>query len=251
MKPMATEGNTPLEGETSRLHECETRLGYEFDDLSLLGRALTHSSIKTVDNPSNERLEFLGDSILGLVMTEFLFNYFQDKDEGELTQIKSVVVSTQTLARQSARLGISGYYNVGKGVSRKKKLPVSLQANVFEAVVAAIYKDGGLEEARRFVLRNLYHEILAVAEDQYEKNYKSLLQQWAQKERNVTPTYRVMAENGPDHRKSFEVVAVIGKQKYKKGTGQSKKEAEQSAARETLMLLVGEDSLGKPKGSES
>lgn len=250
MKQTATAEGTFTENETSRLLECEARLGYKFEELTLLGRALTHSSIKTVDNPSNERLEFLGDSILGLVMTEFLYNYFQEKDEGELTQIKSVVVSTQTLARQSARLGISGYYNVGKGVSRKKKLPVSLQANVFEAVVASIYKDGGLEQARRFVLRNLYHEILAVAEDQYEKNYKSLLQQWAQKERSVTPTYRVIAENGPDHRKSFEVVAVIGKQKHKKGVGESKKEAEQSAARETLRALVGDEFLGKPKNSK-
>lgn len=233
------------ETELERLQHCEAMLGYRFRELSLLGRALTHSSIKTADNPSNERLEFLGDSILGLVMTEFLFNFFQTKDEGDLTQIKSVVVSTTILAKESDRLGISLCYNVGKGVTRRRELPVSLKANVFEAVVAAIYKDGGLEEARRFVLRNLYHQILAVSENQHEKNYKSLLQQWAQRERNVTPTYRVISERGPDHRKSFQVVAMVGKAKYAKGAGQSKKEAEQVAARETLKELTGSDGNGE------
>jgi ribonuclease-3 len=227
----------PSESDLDRLRECEERIGYRFQDALLLDQALTHSSIKTLDNPSNERLEFLGDSVLGLVMTEFLFNFFHDKDEGELTQIKSVVVSTTVLAGESARLDLGAYYNVGKGVTRRRKLPVSLQANVFEAVVAAIYRDGGLEEARRFILRNLYHQVLAVAGNEYERNYKSLLQQWAQKVLNHTPTYRVISEKGPDHHKSFEVVAVIGKRSFKHGSGPSKKEAEQEAARETLKLL--------------
>jgi ribonuclease-3 len=230
--------NSPYEGEVARLRDCEARVGYRFRDIAILEQALTHSSIKTTDNPSNERLEFLGDSVLGLIMTEFLYNFFNEKDEGELTQIKSVVVSTAILARESTRLGVCDFYNVGKGVTRRRKLPVSLQANVFEALVAAIYKDGGLEEARRFVLRNLYHHVLSVAEDQHEKNYKSLLQQWAQKELNSTPTYRVLAERGPDHLKHFEVVAVIGRQRYRSGVGRSKKEAEQVAARETLNLLL-------------
>ena len=231
-------GEPLSEGEIARLRDCEGRMGYRFRDVTILEQALTHSSIKTTDNPSNERLEFLGDSVLGLIMTEFLYNYFSDKDEGELTQIKSVVVSTAVLAQESTRLGVCDFYNVGKGVTRRRKLPVSLQANVFEALVAAIYKDGGLEEARRFVLRNLYHHVLSVSQDQHEKNYKSLLQQWAQKELNLTPTYRVLSEKGPDHLKHFEVVAVIGRQKYQSGIGRSKKEAEQVAARETLKRLL-------------
>src|SRR5207344_3362955 len=109
------------------------------------------------------------------------------------------------------------FYNVGKGVTRRRNLPVSLQANVFEAVVAAIYKDGGLEAARRFILRNLFHHVLAVAEDEHQKNYKSLLQQYAQRDLNLTPSYRVLAERGPDHQKHFEVVAVIGSAAYKSG----------------------------------
>src|SRR4029453_9849911 len=226
------------EADLARLRECEKLLGYRFKDPQLLQQALTHSSIKTTDNPSNERLEFLGDSVLGLVMTEFLYNYFQMQDEGELTQIKSVVVSTAVLAQESDRLKLSSFYNVGKGVTRKRILPVSLQANVFEAVVAAIYKDGGLELARRFILRNLFHHVLAVTENQHQRNYKSLLQQYAQKELNLTPTYRVIAEKGPDHSKHFEVAAVIGKEVFKSGVGRSKKEAEQIAAEETLKVLL-------------
>jgi ribonuclease-3 len=233
---------TLTESDLARLRECERHVGYCFKDPTLLAQALTHSSIKTEENPSNERLEFLGDSVLGLVMTEFLYNYFQDRDEGNLTQIKSVVVSTTALAHESDRLGLSGFYNVGKGVTRRRNLPVSLQANVFEAVVAAIYRDGGLEVARRFILRNLYHHVLEVVENQHQRNFKSLLQQHAQKELNVTPTYRVVSEKGPDHLKHFEVVAVLGKQAYKSGVGQSKKEAEQSAAEETLKVLMGASS---------
>jgi ribonuclease-3 len=223
--------------EVARLGVCEQRIGYRFRDRRLLFQALTHSSIKTFDHPSNERLEFLGDSVLGLVMTEFLYNYFSDQDEGSLTQVKSVVVSTTVLAKSSERLGIGELYNVGKGVSKRRKLPASLLANVFEAIVAAVYKDSGLEAARRFVLRNVFHEVLAVAEDRQHRNYKSLLQQWAQRELSETPTYRVTAERGPDHLKSFEVVAMIGKRKYCSGSGSSKKEAEQVAARETLEHL--------------
>ncbi len=231
-------GELPSDRDLRNLEECEAKVQYEFRDLRLLHQALTHSSIKTIDNPSNERLEFLGDSVLGLVMTEFLFNFFEDLDEGELTQIKSVVVSTTVLAAETERLGIGDHYNVGKGVTRKRKLPNSLQANVFEAVVAAIYKDGGLEPARRFILRNIYHQVLNVVENAQHRNYKSLLQQWAQKELNLTPTYRVVSEKGPDHLKSFEVVAMVGDKKYATGSGGSKKEAEQTAARDTLGMLA-------------
>jgi ribonuclease-3 len=232
-----------------RARSCEGNIGYRFRDPSLLLQALTHSSIKTPDNPSNERLEFLGDSVLGLIMTEFLYNFFQDHSEGDLTQIKSVVVSTSVLARESERLSLDQHYSVGKGVTRKRKLPTSLLANVFEAVVAAIYKDSGLETARRFVLRNLYHQVLAVAENRHKRNYKSILQQWAQKELNITPTYKVVGERGPDHLKSFEVVAVVGKKRYRAGTGRSKKEAEQVAARETLRMLLQERHQNLEEGS--
>ena len=232
------------EQELTRVRQCEAQIGYHFKEPGFLAQALTHSSIKTEDNPSNERLEFLGDSVLGLVMTEFLYSYFQELDEGELTQIKSVVVSTSILAQESERMKLSSLYNVGKGVTRRRSMPVSLQANVFEAVVGAIYKDGGLEEARKFILRNLFHHVLAVAHNEHPRNYKSLLQQWAQKELNVTPGYKVVSEKGPDHLKYFEVVAVIGRKTYGHGSGKSKKEAEQVAAREALKTLMDEHRLG-------
>ena len=238
------DGRPPDEAELRNLRECERKVQYGFSELRLLYEALTHSSVKAIDKPSNERLEFLGDSVLGLVMTEFLYNFFEEHDEGELTQIKSVVVSTTILAAESERLGLGDHYNVGKGVTRRRKLPSSLLANVFEAVVAAIYKDGGLEMARRFILRNIYHQVLNVVENSHHRNYKSLLQQWAQKELNVTPTYSVLSERGPDHIKSFEVVAVVGDHKYAVGTGRSKKEAEQASARETLALLAVNDEEG-------
>ncbi len=226
--------------ELERVRSCERDIGYRFRKPQVLLQALTHSSIKTEDNPSNERLEFLGDSVLGLVMTEFLYNFFQDHNEGELTQIKSVVVSTNTLAAESERLNLHEYYSVGKGVKRRQKMPRSLLANVFEAVVAAIYRDSGLETARRFVLGNLYHHVLTVAHNRHERNFKSILQQLAQKELGLTPTYRVVTEKGPDHLKWFEVVAVIGDRQYLSGGGRSKKEAEQLAARESLRKLLRE-----------
>ncbi len=229
------------EDELRQIRDCEEDLGYRFEDPRLLLQALTHSSIKTEDNPSNERLEFLGDSVLGLIMTEFLYNFYQDRDEGDLTQIKSVVVSTNALAAESERLQLNKYYSVGKGViGRRRQLSPALLANVFEAVVAAIYRDTGLEAARRFILRNLYHQVLAVAGRRHGQNYKSLLQQWAQKELGLTPTYRVVAERGPDHNKWFEVEAVIGDRAYRSGLGRSKKDAEQIAARESLGILLGE-----------
>lgn len=227
----------PSNGELERIRACERDIGYRFCNPQMLLQALTHSSIKTEDNPSNERLEFLGDSVLGLVMTEFLYNYFQDLDEGELTQIKSVVVSTSTLAAESERLNLHKCYNVGKGVTRRQQMPRSLLANVFEAVVAAVYRDSGLETARRFVLGNLYHHVLAVAHNRHDLNFKSILQQLAQKEIGKTPTYRVVSEKGPDHLKMFEVIAMIGEREYRAGRGRSKKEAEQVAARESLKVL--------------
>ena len=150
------------EEDLRRLQVCETLIGYVFTNPNHLLQALTHSSIKTVEKPCNERMEFLGDSVLGVIITEFLFHFFGALTEGELTQIKSVVVSTNTLAAESQRLELDIAYNVGKGVTAKKKLPTSLLANVFEAVVGAIYLDGGIGVARDFCLRNLYHQIMAV-----------------------------------------------------------------------------------------
>lgn len=219
------------------LRECEEQIGYHFKNPRLLLQALTHASAQSRGFPSNERLEFLGDSVLGLAVSEFLYNFLEGCDEGELTQIKSFVVSTNVLAAESRRLGLDRFYWVGKGVGKRSDLPVSLLANVFEAVVAALYLEGGMEAARRFVVRNLFHQILAVCDNRHDKNYKSLLQQYVQRELGVTPSYRVLRESGPDHRKCFEVAAMVGSTRYGHGVGKSKKEAEQAAAREALETL--------------
>ena len=239
-----------------RLAGCEEILGYTFRDRSLLALALTHASDKAgrtspgdedipEDDPDafplepvdNERLEFLGDSILGMVICEELFSTYPEADEGELTNVKSVVVSRGTLAIMSDDVGIPEFMSLGKGMTTYPRLPQSLRANVFEAVIAAIYLDGGLEPARRFVLEHARAQIELVEKDLHEKNYKSALQQYTQREMSLTPTYRVISEEGPDHIKEFDIMAFLGKRGYASGRGKSKKDAEQEAAKHTLAML--------------
>lgn len=220
-----------------KVSQCEEKLGYRFRDPGLLVKALTHSSSKSAETPSNERLEFLGDAILGMVVSEFLYSSFPDYSEGQLTRIKSVVVSSRTLGKESERLTLDSLVTVGKGIAVKKSLPRSLLANVFEAVIAAIYLDGGIEPARRFVLESLRPEIEKVLQNQHQKNYKSLLQHYVQKHFNEVPVYRVMDEQGPDHFKYFQVAAIVRGEEWGAAWGRNKKDAEQQAAREALRAL--------------
>lgn len=219
------------------LEECQKALGYRFKKPELLSLALTHASRKTDGLPSNERLEFLGDAVLGMVISEHLFHTHPDLTEGDLTRIKSVIVSRPTIAAESERLGLWTFLSVGKGMSALEELPTSLLANVFEAVIGAIYLDGGLEPAREFVLRNLRDQIALVEQDRHRKNYKSLLQEFSQREFGELPTYRVLKEKGPDHMKSFLIMALIGVKKFEAAWGRSKKEAEQNAAMAALRAL--------------
>ncbi|MFN0060119.1 MAG: ribonuclease III [Planctomycetota bacterium] len=235
--PRSFEHENLTPDQLKRLEECEQRIGYTFKNPNYLLQALTHSSMKSVDQPCNERMEFLGDSVLGLLMTEFLFNFYGELTEGELTQIKSVVVSTTTLAAEGLRLKLDEALVVGKGVTSRKLLPTSLLANVFEAVVCAVYLDGGLDKAREFCLRNLYHQVLKVNQNRHPLNYKSLLQQHVQKTDGKTPVYRVASEAGPDHSKTFTVHAMIAKKVLGTGSGKNKKEAEQAAAQQALEQL--------------
>lgn len=231
---------------------CEEVLRYKFRDSNLLERALTHSSNKTPEGDCNERMEFLGDAILGMVISEYIYQHFPHYSEGELTRIKSVVVSRPALAQSARALKLGDYIRVGRGLGQRK-LPRSVLANVFEAIVAAIYQDSGLEAARTFILDNLRDQVQAVDQDEHEKNYKSLLQQFAQKMLAATPTYRVISQKGPDHSKEFEVIAVINDVDYVTGWGRSKKEAEQHAAEQTLKQLIhqhagnGESAAQDPK----
>jgi ribonuclease-3 len=225
--------------EEEERRDLERRLAFRFQDVSHLEDALTHSSVKTSERPSNERLEFLGDAVIGLVVSDFLYDAFPEKDEGELTRIKSVVVSADALAAEAQRLGLDGDVEVGRGM-KKDGIPRSILANVFEAITGAIYRDGGIEHARRFVLRNLEPSIERVLGARSGRNWKSLLQQYTQRLWAVTPTYEVARTVGPDHQKQFQVVALVKGEVKGAGTGPSKKHAEQVAARAALESYLGD-----------
>ena len=233
-----------------KLTDCEKAIGYAFTDQGRLRGALTHSSAKTEAKGSNERLEFLGDAILGMTVSEYLYERYPNYTEGELTKIKSVVVSQKALARISSEIGLRDFLLVGRGIADRKGIPPSLLANAFEAIVAATYLDGGLQAARDFVTRHLATEIEAVQKNRYERNYKSLLQQFSQQHLSATPVYRVVKEDGPDHVKMFHVVTVIEGQDRGSGWGKSKKQAEQRAAKESLDMLKAQSAEAKEEATE-
>lgn len=224
----------------SLLARCEERLEYAFQNKDLLRSALTHASGAQHRLASNERLEFLGDAILGLVVCEILFRQYPEYLEGDLTKIKSVVVSRQTCAKISRALGLEEFLILGKGMSTHPHIPRSLMSDVFESLVAAIYLDGGDPAARQFIHRHLEPEIELVAGGEHGGNYKSLLQQLAQREYGTTPTYQLLDEKGPDHSKCFKISAQIGANRYPPAWGRNKKEAEQRAARNALSDLSGD-----------
>ncbi|MBX9788424.1 MAG: ribonuclease III [Pirellulales bacterium] len=224
----------------SELERCERRIGYTFQNKSLLRAALTHASGAHHRLASNERLEFLGDAILGAVVCELLFHSYPENLEGELTKIKSIVVSRQTCAKISQALGLEEFLILGKGMTTHPTVPPSLLADVFESLVAAIYLDGGDPGARAFIHEHLGPEIEAAAGGDHGGNFKSMLQQLAQREYGTTPTYQLLDEKGPDHSKCFKISAQIGRNRYQPAWGRNKKEAEQRAARNALSELGGE-----------
>jgi ribonuclease-3 len=230
------------------LEEFESLLGVRFRNRDLLRNALTHSSAKAPESPCNERLEFLGDSVLGLVIAEQLYRTHAGFTEGDLTQVKSVVVSSRILARVGSDLGFERFVLLGKGIQRRQGVPPSLVAGTVEAVIGAVFLDQGLEESRRLVLRWLEAHIEAVLEDRDRPNFKSLLQNYSQKALGFTPTYRVVSERGPAHGRLFEVEAVVGRRAFPPGAGRNKKDAEQAAA-EIALAALAEDSPGGPPAS--
>ncbi len=215
----------------------EQTLGYQFTDSELLAQALTHSS--AVDNRllSNERMEFLGDSVLALVVCQALYESFSDYLEGDLTKIKSMLVSRGTCAHISRKLGLHKFLKVGKGMISNKALSGSLAAGVFETVIGAIYLDGGLEDARTFILKVMGSKIEQADAEHSQGNFKSLLQQYAQEHLNATPSYVLLDEKGPDHNKCFELEVTISNQHFQSAWGTNKKEAEQKAAFNALVEL--------------
>ena len=236
---MASSSGRPPGGPDIDVDDCQRRIGYAFRSPELLVAAVTHASGARHRLASNERLEFLGDAILGFFVCERLFPAFPESLEGDLTRIKSVVVSRETCSRLSDQLGLADFLIVGKGLALGRPVPASVLSDLFESVVAAIYLDGGMEAARPFIERLLGPEIDKVVSCELGSNHKSLLQQLSQRDFGLTPTYEVVAEEGPDHSKSFHVSAQIGTRRYAPAWGRNKKEAEQRAASNALVELGG------------
>jgi ribonuclease-3 len=219
------------------LQQIEQTISYTFSDKSLLAQAFTHSS--AVDNRllSNERLEFLGDAVLAVVICQTLFERFSGYLEGDLTKVKSMLVSRSSCARLSRQLRLHRFLKVGKGMASSRALSGSLAAGALEAVIAAIYIDSGFDTARSFILRIFGPLIEQADAEQVQGNFKSLLQQYVQEQFNSTPTYLLLDEKGPDHDKCFELEVVIEERHFPSAWGTNKKEAEQKAAFNALVEL--------------
>jgi ribonuclease-3 len=227
--------------EAEILEDCQNVIGYRFRQPDLLRSSLTHASGANTRLASNERMEFLGDAVLGLVCCEQLYLRFPDYQEGDLTKIKSVVVSRRTCARISRILGLGEFIFMGRGlVGYNGEISASILADVYEALIGAVFLDGGVEPARTFILKYLGPEIEQVAEGASGGNFKSQLQQVAQREFNATPQYLVLDEKGPDHSKCFKIAAQIGRHTYAGAWGRNKKEAEQRAAMNALAQVFGD-----------
>jgi len=219
------------------LRQIQAILNYQFSSLELVEKAFTHSS--AVDNRSecNERLEFLGDSVLGLIICEKLFQRYPDYPEGNLTKFKSMLVSRKTCETIVGRIGLDKFIRVGKGLAARNELPGSISAGLLEAVIAAVYIDGGLEVARRMVL-GLFSDFIAQCDIlKAHGNFKSMLQQHAQQKLDTVPVYELLDIKGPDHDKCFESKVVLADRGFPSAWGRNKKEAEQKAAYNALMEL--------------
>ena len=224
----------------SELEEIQQIINYWFKDTGLLVRAFTHTSYaneKQIPHlDSNERLEFLGDAVIALVTNRFLYEKYENENEGFLTRVKSLAVSKPSLSKAAVRLGLGKYLLLGKGemASGGHERDSSL-SNVFEALTGSIYLDGNLESAAAFIKMAFLDEL--VVDEREAKDYKSELQEIIQKKYKKRPHYVVVSETGPEHRKDFLVRAVFNGKILGEGSGKSKKEAELEAAREALEML--------------
>lgn len=227
------------------LDHLQQTLGYQFRQLSLLRDALVHRSYsagadgKHAAGASNERMEFLGDSVLSLVVNDYLFHRYQDKSEGELTKMKSVIVSKQILAHLAKKIDLSSCVLVSENAKKAGVAEMqSVQADTLEAVFGAVFIDGGFETARRCILTVLPDKPGEIVYQEDTINYKSLLQEYIQALHKVPPRYRVFSTAGPDHDKEFEVEVVVQGTTLGKGVGKTKKHAEQDAAKKAYRRLM-------------
>jgi len=238
------------------IFDAEKALNVTFSNKALLQRALTHRSYLN-ENPNypledNERLEFLGDAVLDFIAGEYLYHRFPEMPEGRLTNLRSALVRTETLAQFAIQLNLGDYLYLGRGEEESggRKRPAIL-CDAFEAFIGALYLDSGLDPARQFVCPLIDPVLQAILALDTDKDAKSRLQEVAQSHYQVTPTYRTVLEEGPDHAKEFTVEAVIGGKVYGWGKGFSKQTAAQAAAQEALQILEKELLLAEGLNVES
>lgn len=231
------------------LSALQARIGYVFADLSLLERALTHRSYaneSSVEVRDNQRLEFLGDAVLGMVVTEAIFERYPGYSEGSLSKLKAQLVCEATLAEIAGRLGLGEALRLGRGeeASGGRRKP-SLLADAYEALVAAIHLDRGVSQAREFVLRHHSDALSRITSPVRVRDAKSRLQELVQRERGVRPRYEIVSVEGPDHAREFTAEAVVGDEVVGRGVGRSKKEAQQAAAAAALGESWSADGAGR------
>lgn len=217
----------------------ERILGFVFHDKNHLLTAITHRSYlnehRDAKQEHNERMEFLGDAVLELVVTDFLFHKYKDKPEGELTAIRSALVNTNSLADASTKLGVNDYLLMSKGEAKDTgRARQYILANAFEAFIGALYLDQGYGVAQKFVEEQLFAKTDLIVEKKLWQDAKSRLQELAQEHSSVTPTYTTLGQEGPDHDRVFTVGVFFGKEKVGEGKGRAKQEAEQEAAQKAI-----------------
>ncbi|MBQ4327412.1 MAG: ribonuclease III [Clostridia bacterium] len=227
--------------------ELEASLGYTFNDISILETALTHSSysnelkLKHIESECNERLEFLGDSALSIIVSEYLYGHYSRRPEGELTKMRAAVVCEDALSKFAEKIDLGSYLLLGRGEEKNNgRRRKSITADAFEAVLAAIYLDAGKygkAMVSRFVLPFIIEELRQFENDGIHKDYKTLLQQIVQQAEGEKLEYVTVGESGPDHDKRFEVEARLNSNVIGRGVGRSKRQAEQLAASEAIKLF--------------
>lgn len=221
------------------LVKIEQIVGSFFNDKMFLLTAITHRSYlnenRNAKQEHNERLEFLGDAVLELVVTKFLFEKYPEKPEGELTAIRAALVNTVSLAESSDKLGINEYLLMSKGEEKDTgRARQYILANVFEAIIGALYMDQGYDAAQQFISRHLFEKTDGIVENRLWQDGKSNFQELSQENTNITPTYETLKQEGPDHDRIFTIGVFLGKDKIGEGKGKSKQEAEQEAAKDAL-----------------
>jgi ribonuclease III len=221
--------------------EFEKRIGINFKDKNLIQQAFTHRSYINENRGKglahNERLEFLGDAVLELVVTDFLYHKYPQKPEGDMTSFRSALVNTTTLSNVASELGAGDFLMMSKGERQDTgRARAFILANTFESIVGAIYLDQGYDVARGFIEKNIFPLTDEIVEKELWKDAKSRLQEVAQEKVSVTPNYNVVKEEGPDHERVFTVAVCFGEKEIAEGSGKSKQEAEQEAALKALEI---------------